>query len=133
MDNDHGDAPVTHISRGVKTAKVRVPVTDHDLATIEQMLPLTGYFSGGGTRVQFVPSIGTDMSTLAKKLVLKKMVNGAATTDETLWITAPKACPMGAFKMTLGAKQSTYTVEFQLYPDTANGDRCLFFGDETAS
>lgn len=132
-DNDHGDQVIKHIARGAKTCKITVPVTDHAMATLYAMLPMTTQFVAGGTRIEFRPAIGTDMTTKAKKLVLKKIVAGAASTDETEWITATLAAPMGAFKMTLGNEQSVYSVEFHCYPDTNNNNRFLFFGDETAS
>ena len=132
-DNDHGDMAVDMISRGIKTCMIRVPVTDHALSTIEQMLPLTSYFSAGGTRVEFRPNIGTSLFGLAKELRLQKFTSGAASSDETDWIVAPKAVPTGAFKMTLGNEQSVYTIEFRCLPDSTNNNRPLFFGDETAS
>lgn len=132
-DNDHGDMPVDMISRGIKTCVIRVPVTDHDLATIRAMLPLASYFSANGTRVEPRPNIGASLLTYAKELVLKKFVLGSATTDETLWITAPKAVPTGIFKMSLGNEQSVYTVEFRCFPDTTKNNRPIYFGDEAAS
>lgn len=132
-DNDHGTTPVDRISNGIKTCMITIPVTDHTFTTLKEMLPFTTYFENGNGRIEVRPSIGTSLLGEAKELVLKKFESGAASTDPADWITAGKAAPTGKFSISLGAEQSTYEVEFQVFPDTSNNNRFLYWGDESAS
>ena len=132
-DNDHGTTPVEMLSNGVKTCRVRVPVTDHAFSTMSAMLPLATYTPGGNGRIEVRPSIGTSLLGTAKELVLKRFESGSASTDPADWITFPKAAPTGKVSVSLGAEQSTYEVEFVCFPDTSNNNRFMYWGDESAS
>jgi hypothetical protein len=132
-DNDHGTMPVDMISNGIKVCRVRVPVTDHAFATLSAMMPMATYTAGGNGRIEARPALGTSLLGKAKELVLKRFESGAASTDPADWVTFPKAAPTGKFTISYGAEQSTYEVEFIGFPDTSNSNRCMYFGDETAS
>lgn len=133
MDNDHGDAVIEMISRGIKSCEITVPITDCQLSTIFAMNPLCHHFTNNGERVEFRPNIGAAASAYAKKLILKKMENGVPSTDETTWITATKAVPITTMKLNLGNEQVVWETVFKCFPDSANNERYIFFGDEAAS
>lgn len=76
-------------------------------------------------------AVGTSLKDEAKVLILKPIIDGAATSDEDFWITANKAAPKPNFDIPFSLKdQKVYAVTFRCFYD-ANGKQVII-GKNTA-
>ncbi len=86
-------------------------------------------------RIDIAPRAGLSMRTLAKKLEIRPLIGGVETADDEKIIIAPLAAPSGdTVALSFGnTNQRGLRATFYCFPDPANGDRCLFIGDDTAT
>jgi hypothetical protein len=118
-----GDAPVNQVIIGQGPVEVEVPLAELTFANIVAAVPGAALITDGATptktRVQFVAPIGTDLVSLGKSLILKKIVAGVVSTDEDDWLTVPLAAPVTEVNQKYDASsQRVLTAKFRGFPTT---------------
>lgn len=127
-----GVTPIEEVQLGGK-ASVTIQMADHDLAKLVLLFPNVTSIGTTTKRYEFRPATGLKLSTLAKALRLKKVVDGAESADTTQWFTLNKAIPTGSVTIDYTKdKQSTYPVTFKGLADPTKSNRYAFFGDPAA-
>lgn len=117
------------------SATITVNVSDLTLNIMAILFPnATQVGTGQTSRIELRTAVGRKLKTLSKKLIIKRMVDGAASSDTADWFTATYAYPIevGEIGYTVDG-QATIPVTFYCFPDTANNNRVGFFGNESAS
>jgi hypothetical protein len=118
LRDKHGSHPVDEIVIGT-------PVdfeTDLAVGTLEQLADLMpGTTLGTGTvkkSLKFKSAVGYSLKANAGELIMKPIVDGVPTTDQSLWIKAPKAHPkINADIVRDNKTQSSYKVQWVTFPD----------------
>jgi hypothetical protein len=114
----HGNRPVNEIVVGTPI-DFEADLAIETIDAFASLLP--GVTLGTGTvkkALQIKSAVGYDMLANAGELIVKPIVDGVATTDESLWLKFPKAHPKVNFDVVRDLKsQSTYKVAFVTFPD----------------
>jgi hypothetical protein len=86
-------------------------------------------------RLEIVPKPGLSLRSIAKRLTIKPILGAVETTDKEAWIVAPIAAPDATTVKVAFSNTAQRVIEanFYCFPDTANANRCLFMGDESAA
>ena len=124
------DERVVGISVSISAALSDISL-DH-LATLFKTTKVTDATDPTKEKVVVSSTVNKSLASNGKKLVLKPIIDGVATSDANLWITFPNA----NFKVTASAAfnssdQRVYAFEAKAYPDSNN--QVIIFGDETAT
>lgn len=120
----HEDQKGTQDVDGVFTGsqcEVEVPLTRMQINDLAAVLPGARMSSD----VMLVEGIaGTPMLASAKELILKPIEGGVATTDESKWLTIPKAFPVGDLELNFdNDNQRVYKAVFKAF---LSDDNLLF-------
>lgn len=85
-------------------------------------------------KLQITPKAGTDLRSIASKLVLKPIIGGVETADANKFYTAPVAAPdAGTVSIAFGnTEQRKINATFICFPDPLTNE-VLILGDETAA
>lgn len=110
-------------------------VSDLSLDTLAVLFPnATQVGSGETSRVELRTAVGRKLKALSKELLIKRMSNGAASSNTADWFTAKYAHPISVGDLSYTREgQAVVPVTFYCFPDTSNNNRIGFFGDEAAS
>jgi hypothetical protein len=115
-----GETPREEIIIGVDCS-VSFAITE---ATLEQLAEITGgTVESGSTKdaLALKARVGQNLVDLAATLILKPIIAGVATTDESKWIVIPKAAPRPEFQVNHSiTDQRLWNVAFKGYPLTAD-------------
>lgn len=107
------------IKVGVSACEAEVPLTRSSLG---QLAKVIGGSSYTGTKLKAHNQVGVSMYDNAKELILKPIVNNAASTDESDWLVIPKAYPKVDFDIAFSKDgQRIYKVMFKGFPDASTG------------
>lgn len=131
--DETGITPVDDVFLGGK-ATVTLQIADHDVALLKTLFPNVTEIGTTSKRYEFRPATGLKLSTIAKSLQLKKIVDGDESTDPNDWFTLCKAYPTGSATLEYTKdKQAVYAVVFKGLVDSANNNRYAYFGDKAAT
>jgi hypothetical protein len=127
-----GTSPINKVVSGGNVT-VRVPFKEVTMQNFARAIPNAVLVTGAtsGTRLDIKNRVGFLLRSLAKKLVIKKIIAGQETTDPAHIIVIPEATPAESeitfpFSPT---EQRILEVTFQAWPDGTTG-RWAFMGDE---
>ena len=118
-----------------RTAMVKVPMAETDLALLAAVIPnstlVTDSVTPSKKKINVGTSTGTSLRTFAAKLVLHPLAQSASSKnyDFVLPITCPKGDFTFAYKLD---EERVYNVEFYGYPDLTTG-LLYVIGDESAT
>ena len=114
-----GDTPVDAITTG-KITTVTANFTRSSLAQLEKMIVSA---TKGATSLAVKNSVGNAMYASAQLLILKPLVDNAASVTTTEWLNIHKAYPLGApeFKFD-NSGQRVIMVVFKCFPDQTSGN-----------
>lgn len=128
--DQYGTKPEDQVITGMG-ATIKVPLAEN--TKTNWALALNQSVSVGGHLIEGASIIGTKLYDQAESLLLKKYVDGVASTDEADWIRFPRAAPTGNFSTSFGvANQRIIEVTFTAYPDRTSHD-LYYIGDESES
>jgi len=133
-----GTTPIDKVVTGV-TVSITVPFKEILLENFQRAIANTDLIVDGTTptkrRLEILPKAGLSLLSTAKKLTIKPIDGGVETTDKERWIVAPLAAPDGStVSIAFGnTDQQMIEANFYCFPDSANGNRCLYLGDSTAT
>jgi hypothetical protein len=127
-----GTSPLDKILTG-GSVTVTVEFKEMTLANFARVYP-HAVLSTGGTRVDFTNRVGLSLRSLAKKLILKKIVGGIESILTKDWLTIPEASPVeGDLSLEFDeSAQRVLSATFDAWPNDTTG-RWGFFGDELGS
>ncbi len=118
FDDDHGEAPVDEVFTG-RTVSVLVNMTRSSLAQLAEVIPSATVV---GDVMTVKVAVGTQMRALAKKLTIKRVIDGVISTDTDNWITFPLAFPKGSIAWKFNnSDQRTTPVRFVCFPREDSG------------
>jgi hypothetical protein len=135
-----GKMPATKVLSGVE-AYVLFNLAEYSLDNLKLALanavPLQDDTTPTKKRLEIRPQPGKNLATSkGKKWVFKPIdpATGIETTNKDLWITVPIGAPDETTVSITWAVETQLIIPIRLYcfPDSANKDRVLFWGDETA-
>lgn len=90
-------------------------------SALSQLAKLVGGSVTGSTKLVLANRVGKDLVTAAKTLIIKPIVDGAATADTTKWVYIPKSSVVPKFEVTYNlADQKVWAFEFEGHPVTAD-------------
>jgi hypothetical protein len=118
-----------------RTAMVKVPMAETDVALLAEVIPNSTLVTDGVTptkkKLNVGTSTGASLRTFADKLVLHPVAQAASSKnfDFTLPIASPKGDFTFAYKLD---EERVYNVEFYAYPDLSTG-LLYVIGDESAT
>jgi len=122
--DQHGTSPEDQVIVG-QGATITVPLAEYTLENLATALNQTL----DGDVIDGANLVGTKMSTKAQSLLLKKYVNGAASTDQDDWMRFPKAAPQGNPTIRFNkSDQRIIEVVFTAFPD--DSDNLYYIGEE---
>jgi hypothetical protein len=127
-----GTSPIDKIMTG-GSVSVAVEFKEMTLTNFARAYPLA-VLTAGKTRVDFICRAGLSLRSLAKKLVLKKIVGGTESALPKDWLTIPEASPAEG-DLSIEYDETTQRVlaaTFDAWPNDTTG-RWAFFGDELGS
>lgn len=123
--------------------KVTIPFKEIALRNFQRAFPNATYTSGvGGERVDFLPRVGLNLRTIAKKMKIVKLLGGTESTDPNDIMIIPLAAPADTevvipFSPT---EQRMITATFEAWPQSVAvppfgfvANRWAFMGDEFTS
>lgn len=118
FEEGYGDAPVDAVFAG-SVMELEVPMTRSTLAQLEDMLP-------GSTLAAAVLTLknkcGGAMYASAKSIVIKPMVDGAASTTKTEWIELYKCHPYNSWELPFARDgQRVFLIKFMVFPSLESG------------
>jgi len=115
-EEEFGDAPVSHVSKGTVAGPIEVPFTRYELQTLHALYrDLTTYRSGD--ILVFRNSVGRDFFTESKQLVIRPIIENVVSTDQSTWWLFYHAHPFNAW--TIGYdrdNQRVMMIQFHVYP-----------------
>jgi len=119
-----------------RSVKAKIPLAETTLENMVEIMPGATLVVDGTDplikRVDVVNSIGTDLLTIAKKLVLHPQDNAVDDLNDDFII--PLASTAGALNFAYKIDQERiFDVEFTGYPDNTNNDVVFMIGDESAT
>jgi hypothetical protein len=135
-----GKMPAAKVLSGIE-AYVMFSLAEYSLDNLKlafaNAVPLQDDTTPSKKRVELRPLPGKNLATSkGKKWVIKPIdpATGIETTNKDLWITVPIGAPDEQTVSLVWAVETQFVIPIRLYcfPDSANHDRVLFFGDETA-
>ncbi len=131
LSDQFGTAPEDQVVTGQK-ASVACPIADITLANLALALNQTVKTTGADSGIAGENIVGTKLSSKAKSLLLKKYVDGSASSDTQDWVRFAKAAPQGNFDYSFTKDgQRIISVVFTAFQDD---DGYLYYlGDETAA
>lgn len=93
------------------------------LTQLKSMFPNAALVGSGTSKGLRISSpVGLSMRDNAKELILKPIINGAATTDKTLWLRFPLAFPVFAAEIPFDLENQKVTkVTFKIFHDLTTG------------
>ena len=131
MSDQYGTAPEDQVVSGQK-ATIVCPLADITLANLAIALNQTVKSIGDDSGIVGENIVGTKLSTKAQSLLLKKYVDGAASTDTQNWLRFPEAAPQGNFDYSFTKDgQRIISLTLTAFPDDSN--HLYYLGDETAA
>ena len=131
VSDQYGTAPEDQVVTGQKVT-IECPLANITLANLAIALNQTEKAIGADSGVAGGNIVGTKLSTKANSLLLKKYVNGAASTDSQDYVRFPEAAPQGNFDYSFTKdNQRIVKITFTCFPD--DDDYLYYLGDETAS
>jgi hypothetical protein len=118
-----GEAPANQVFTGQGPVEVEIPLAELTFANIVAAVPGATLITDGATptktRVQFVAPVGTDLVSIGKSLILKRIIGGVVSTDEDNWLTVPLAAPVTELNYTYDASsQRVLNAKFRGFPTT---------------
>lgn len=114
----YGENPVDAVFVGRKVSLV-VPLTRAALTKLEKVVPSMTVVSTVGT---VKASVGTQMYASAKKLTIKRLIDGAVSTTAAEWLTILKAYPVTKSDWKFDASnQRVCEVTFLCFPCQESG------------
>ena len=118
-EDQKGVTNVDEIKVGVSACEVEVPLSRATLAILAQVIGGSSY---SVNRLNVNNQVGVSMYDNAKTLVLKPIVNNAASTSSADWLNIPKAYPKVDFEIAFNNEgQRVYKVMFKGFPDASTG------------
>ena len=114
-----GDAPIDHVTKG-KVASLDMNLSAMDLDRIV----LAAYGCTLSTLEHHMSNkVGNSLRAEAKVVLIKPLVDGIASTDETSWITIPLCSPpVETLELVMDDEnQKTWACTMFMYPHTATG------------
>lgn len=126
-----GDEPTDEIITGMPFT-VETNLTNLTLEQLAAVIP-GAVLSAGPTKksMRLTSMTGRSLKANAKSLILKPIVDGEPTTDESLWVKVGKAYPKPNIECVYDAKtQKVYSVVWACFRD-ANDDMATFAVNET--
>ena len=141
LSDQEGTAPEDEVITGTNVSVV-IPFAEHDFAKTAFATGQTVFGTNAGVAGE--SKVGTSLLAQAESLILKKYVDGVASTDPADWITFPAAAPRSEIELTYNAAdQRVMQVTFTCFPATVSAnwgtaspvDKTVryYFGDETAT
>lgn len=131
MTDQAGTAPKDQVISGIPT-EVTVPFASISFSNMARALNQTLLTVGTSNLIEGANVVGTRLSTKANSLLLKKIINGVASTASANWLRFPQAAPTGNFEFSFSKDtQRIIEVVFTCFPDSS-GNR-YYLGDETAN
>lgn len=119
-----------------RNVSVKVPMAETTLENLVKIMPgatlVTDAIDPTSKRVDVVTGVGTSLLATALALVLHPI--DKLDTDTSEDFTVFKAATAGALQFAYKLEEERiFNVEFNGYPDTANGDKLFSLGDPTAT
>ncbi len=115
-----GDTPRQKVVTG-QSLKVTGAITEATLAQIAKLLNATVVTGTTDNELRIVNQVGLDLIPVAKKLVLKPIVQGVVSTDPAEWFYVPKASVNPALAVVYKHNdQKMWGFEFEGHPLTAD-------------
>ncbi len=118
-EDEYGDSAVDHVFMG-RVCTITAKFTRSALAQLEKMIPSA---SLAGSVLTVKASVGTQARALAKRVTIKRIIDGVVSGTTTEWLTLLKAYPISA-KPTLNYdtdNQRIVEVVFAAYPSDTSG------------
>lgn len=117
-EDQAGVSNVDEISVGYSACEVEIPLSRSSLTTLSTVLKGATL---QGSKLSVYNQVGESMYDNAALLVLKQIINGAATTDATKWLNIPKAAPKADFEVSFDSdNQRVYKTLFKGFPDASS-------------
>ncbi len=112
-----GTTPADEIKTGAQCS-IEAPLTRTSLGQLGKVVGSSTYT---GSMLRVMIATGISLLGLAKKLVIKPIVNGVTSTDASEWLTIQKAYAKADFELAFGNEnQRIYKVVFTAFPDDNN-------------
>jgi len=117
-EDGYGDQPVDAVFTG-RISKATMKMTESSLAHLAKVIP---GMTVVGSVATVTASVGTQMRALAKKVTLKRLIDGVVSVTTTEWITLLLAYPIASLKWEFDAdKQRVTDVTFLAFPSKTTG------------
>ncbi|MFA4971862.1 MAG: hypothetical protein WC683_04565 [bacterium] len=120
-----------------RNVRVELNLAELSLENWDKVVPYTTMTGATPSHRKLVvyPSVGQPgMRDLAQQLILKKMENGAPSTDPERWVTFPKAFPETDLEIVFDPDtQRTMKIIFRVFPFSETDSYLYILGDETAT
>lgn len=132
-EGEHGTTPVDSVFTGYDPCEFETDTTRVTYANLTSMIPGASNSGGESGNIQvFSNRVGTAMYASAAELIVKRIVNGAADSDQQYWLHFPKAYPVPQLDTTYDESgQRMYKILWKCFPDSSNSDLVWHIGDIT--
>ena len=119
MEDGQGVTPVDDIVTG-RIVTVEVPFTRATLAQLAVIIPEN---TQAADILRVDNPVAHSLAGDAAELVLKRIIDGAVSTDDTEYLTIFSAAPIETFEVPFNnSTQRVFKVTFKAYPDTTSGN-----------
>ena len=114
-----GETAVDKVTTGVVNPELEVPMSEEDVATLVHVFAND---ERAGTALRISNPVGERILPLAKQVIVKPIVNGVVSTDESEWIYIHRAFPRVTMEQAYDntAQRSTKVI-FTGFPDDISG------------
>lgn len=115
-EDQRGETDVTAVTSGVVNPVLSVPLTNEELSR------LLLCFGNATAALKVANPVGENISSRARRVIVKPIVNGIISTDPAAWTYLHKAFPRITMEWTWdNAGQRVTTVLFTAYPAKVSG------------
>ena len=115
-EEEFGDAPVSHVSKGTIVGPVEVPFTRYDLQVMHKIFPNSTEYSSGD-RLIFHNDVGADYFLASRNMVIRPIIQNVLSEDRSEWFLLYHVHPYNDW--TLGwdrDEQRIAMIMFMCYP-----------------
>lgn len=119
-EDRQGTTPVDLITTG-QAVEVEVPLTRLQIANLAKVIPGGSGSGTSGSKMTVINVIGESLADRSAELILKPIVNGVASTDNTEWAHVYKAAPRADMEIAYSVQnQRVYKTMFTGFFDDTN-------------
>ena len=121
MESSHGTTPVDTVVTGYGPTEVTVPFTRMSLANLAIVIP-GATTSGSGLKAIAHLEVGRSEYDNSKSLILKPIVDGVESADQSEWLQFDHAYPNVDMEEVYDEEgQRVFNVIFKCFPDASTG------------